>query len=67
MTAVDCGHREAPQLKVGFLDAGAADDVHPQTHAHLSVIVAEEAFSAVGHVVHAHDRGRTECCVECLR
>ena len=66
LTPVDRGDSHRPQLEVGLLHAGVGDDVHPQAHADLGVIVAEELLGAVRHVVHRHDRGGAEGGVERL-
>jgi hypothetical protein len=64
---VDRGHRERPQLEIGLVDAGAADDLHAQTGPQVVVAAAEEGLAPVEHIVHADDRRGAECGVVGLR
>ena len=56
---IDRGDCQRIQLEVGLVDAGIADDIHPQLGRQLAVLgVLDEMHEAVVDVVHAHDRGR---------
>src|SRR5215475_5376251 len=57
--AVDGRDRERQQLKILFVDARVADDVHSQPRRHLRVLgVLYEVQEPVVDVVHTHYRGR---------
>ena len=58
MATVDGRHGESHELEINLVDTGLVDDVHPQTHADLGIVGAEERLRAVCDIVHGHNR----CC-----